>query len=394
MNIMNNSSDLECLCVSYDPSAVPKVMGDVSREFCESSFLTLVDTFNAHSTSTISLGHSSACELNVNALQIGFCGFPWDLDSFAVDRSILCAQSDRFTCHRETYRRRVDCKWYSHFCLWDESLSRCSNSVPLTLSRDITGRNWDACENNHSKLECEKTQLHESFCAAQPTQSMDANGICKSKTSETACNGHTFTVSGSCRWHETLFDRYTTYQTCCHVPSEWCQSAGMEFDDEVGAKPSGFLNYSCRDIAQTFNRDDMLDSDYSMYVDEIDVNCCVPSPSESPPSLVPTIIHSFLPSVNNSFENYEIIGIDQGTEEMTNNESTIMLYASVPLIFGIGSYLWKHRKKVISSKDNVTNEEEVDDPSRYEHVEPSQLEFMDPSQFEHVDPANLEHVEP
>ena len=175
-------------------------------------------------------------------------------------------------------------------------------------------------------------------------------------------------MSGSCLWHEKNDDRDTTY--------------------------TSYHNY-----------DDIFDTEYTGFVNLIDRNCCgvdsIPSelnqsheintfePSASPsPTFLQTITTT---SIKVKEDLFEVSTIISGSSEETGNDgvSFILVAASGTFLFGLMSYFWKTKKRMLFSR-NRDEDCELVDPSQFEHVVPQEVESQE--KFEDIDPSAFDHV--
>ncbi len=233
-------------------------------------------------------------------------------------------------------------------------------------------------------------------CTAAPIDS-DVNGECGELDTEDECTYHTFTVSGSCFWHEegvNVVDR---------APSSprWCESIGLDFKGESAW--SGYRHLTCKDAVGLgdllgLSREDMLKSVNAGLVTVIDEKCCnvpAPHPSSVPghfnfPTKAPTKVPTAMPKQDYPEGTTVVGGV---LEDSDDRGSTIILVASAPFVFALVSYMWKNRRKIFSSRVQGDKQRILTDPSQCDHVAPSELERQDEAQFEHRLPPALESTD-
>lgn len=300
------STNLDCLCAAYDPTALVKAaLNETEKSVCRSGFKVLLESYgiNSPDNNTGATVDDGSCRAKyLELLPKDYCGLPRGMDPLSTTRSSdMCElEGNSESCQEKMFYLHATCRWFGNHC-----------AVTHPIRPEI-----------------------------------DTNGYCATFTTEDECRDESFNVTGNCVWYEKTVGRDTTFPACCDgsgggatpaseatpsssprsesflsltslpspffvspplpsispssttsTPSSlrssspppslhsfnvspWCTSIGLVFDDLNSNDLVEFLGLSCNDVVginSSFNRKDMLTSRRfkNHHVNDIDDKCCV-----------------------------------------------------------------------------------------------------------------------
>lgn len=354
-----------------------------------------------------------------------FCGYAKDIDPFGKDSLNHCVQDARneSECNSSTIQGILKCKWLvTNGCSWNgthclDSIKSLDNGRSGNMSINST------CVEISDRSKCENVTFGHGQCSVSSTgpshSHPDYLKLCSNLSNSYECNKADTSLNIRCKWYVKQLDRISSNK-CCRVSSPWCDEINRHFNFVNEDMPcKGEL--TCRDIGgpdvnvdrsrysetDTKRIDEMCCSDLkttheprqvTFYptsmptrnqknLDIGDHNLTEIQDSTSSPSiediatLVPSPANFVLHSISQS-PSYDVHFHDDNNDDKNSTTSihlevysdqpsslvataNIGLFTVIPVIALITVWVRKYRKNSISSSDV---EEEVLDPSQYEHV--------------------------
>lgn len=382
-------------------------------------------SYHEHAELAINDQNVDDCNQSLKELDMNyhnFCGYANDIDPFGKISVNKCSREagNESECNSSRSQESLQCKWLTlNNCSWNGTHCLDARNTIEHNTSDLESVNR-TCLELSNRSNCENVTLEHGQCSVSSISSSYLHPehlkFCSNLSNSHECNMATVSLNKQCKWYIKQLDRISSNK-CCRVPSLWCDEINRYFNFVNEDMPcQGEL--TCRDISGPNANTDR--SVYSAHdLKRIDDICCSglkttydPIQATFSPTSMPTNNQNILdnltelqgPTSNPSVEDIatsvpsptkfifdsvsQSPSYDLKTFHDDNNDdknstisvhlevysaqpsslvatANIGLFTIIPVLALITLCVNKHRK---NAKNISEIEEEVLDPSQYEHV--------------------------
>jgi len=410
-------------------------------------------SYHEHAELAINNKNADTCNQSLKHLdrkQHIFCGYSEDIYPYGENSLHVCSEVARTEAECNSSRRQatLKCKWLTpNDCYWNGT--HCDNRSSLDYiisSIEFANR---TCGEISTRSICENVTLESGLCSVSSKTSSslypEYQNFCSNVSNSHECKSANLSLNSTCKWYYKQLDRFSSNE-CCRVSSPWCDEIDRYFNfvnEDILCK--GEL--TCRDISGP--NASATRSRYSETESKrIDGICCSDlkntnepiqltfSPTNAPtkgtnaldvhvdhvttlqdgtsyPSFeimattVPSPAKSVYDSVSQSPSHYMHFHDDTNNDENSTISvhlevysaqssslvatANIGLFTVIPVMTILAVWIRKYRGK---AKNSSAVDDEVLDPSQYEHVLSDSFDIAqdveDQVQFEYL-PTDYEY---